>query len=106
MECELADQVRLFKEEDEAEKAHFTQFAKNLSRSQTESSYTEGDARRALLDEVRELNPAAIAIAAHAHGAMHDMLFGAVRRSLVKNGDWPVLVVPTRTRKGSRRTGA
>lgn len=96
MEFELPEYVRLVKAQNEAARAQLEQCAKRLRREgfRADVSFAEGDARRSILQVAHELDPAAIVLGAHPHGALHDILRNGVRRSLLKESAWPVMVVP------------
>jgi nucleotide-binding universal stress UspA family protein len=96
MEFDLVDHVARVRAQHETEKARLDHYAKLLGREgfRMQVCFAEGDASRTILQQAAALNPQAIVIGTHAHGALHHALSGGVRRSLLKKGAWPVFVVP------------
>jgi len=48
-------------------------------------------------------NTAALVLGAHRHGPMHDLVLGSVSRKLVKNAEWPVILVPVEVANAAAR---
>jgi len=106
MEFELAEQVRVGQARNEAHREQLARYAQQLRRQgvPTEVRFAVGNARRALLEAARQDNPLAVVIGAHARGTLHDVLSTGIRRSLLRERAWPVLVVPAARARGDRRS--
>jgi nucleotide-binding universal stress UspA family protein len=104
MEFELADYVDRVKAQCETRRARLNHYAKVIGHEgyPVQVSFPEGDAPKAILEVASVLNPAAIVIGTHAHGALHQALRGGVRRTLLEKGVWPFLVVPAGRKQGGR----
>ncbi len=106
MEFELAEQVREGQARNEAHREQLARYAERLRRQgvRTEVRFAVGDARRTLLEAAREDNPLAVVIGAHARGRLYDVLSAGIRRSLLRERAWPVLVVPAARPRADRRS--
>jgi nucleotide-binding universal stress UspA family protein len=98
MEFELVDYVNLVEARNATGRARLKHYASVLGHEgfRIQVSFAEGDARKAILAEAHTLNPTAIVLGAHSHGALHEALSGGVRQFLLDKGAWPVFVVPAR----------
>jgi len=106
MEFDLAEQVRAGQAQNEAHREQLARYAQQLRRHgvPTEVRFAVGDPRRALLEAAHEDNPLAVVIGAHPSGRLHDVLSNGIRRSLLRERAWPVLIVPAGRLRGNRRS--
>ena len=95
MEFELADRLTWVRMQHAMQRARLSQYAQVLGHEgfRIRTRFAEGNARKEILAQARDLDPAAIMIGMHGHGVMHDVLRGSIRRSLLREGAWPVVMV-------------
>ena len=54
----------------------------------------EGPLVDTILSQLRSINPDAIVMGSHGHGALYNLLVGSVTEEIIKLALWPVFVVP------------
>jgi nucleotide-binding universal stress UspA family protein len=106
MEFELVEHLNRIRAEHETEKSRLDEYARMLGHEgfRIRARFAVGNPCKAILEEARELDPAAIVIGMHGHGVLHDALKSSIRRSLLGEGAWPVVVVsPDGTKRAAHR---
>jgi hypothetical protein len=95
MEFELANYVATLDAKHSTERDLLDRYAWLLGREglQVRALVVVGNPRKTILEKARECDPAAIVIGMHRRGALHDLLKGSIRRSLLGEGKWPLVMV-------------
>lgn len=58
----------------------------------------QDDVAQSIVQHAAELNPSLVVLCSHGWGGFRDFFFGSIPEQVLKNGDWPVLLVPPKER--------